>query len=285
MAMRLSRNKVLRPGDVYVLQSLGPTQPWRFAKHQHDGWSELQFLVEGTLHQQVNGHDEDLTAGDLLLIRRDDEHVLHGHDFLLFNLAIPDSEWQRLSEYLGSSALAGLLAQTRPPRLRVLGHERVRIEDELRQLFTAQRTPQARVLVARMLLNLLPRMSPALNPPTIDVQSRTPVPTWLRLLINDLDQLIDQGANPAALAERTRISPEHLARSVRRHLGLTPTALLNGRRLERAALLLSHSDRSVLNIALDLGFGSASAFSRSFRAHHAMSPRAWRSKHGVGFRS
>lgn len=283
--MRLPRTQVLRPDDVYVLQSLGPSQPWRFAKHQHDGWSELQFVVEGTLHQQVNGRDEDLSAGDLLLIRRDDEHVLHGQDFLLFNLAIPDSEWQRLSEYLGGGALTSLLEQARPPRLRVVGHERTSIEAELRQLFTAQRTPQARILVSRLLLTLLPRMSPALNPSTADVHQRTPVPPWLRPLIDDLDHLIDQGADPAVLAARAKVSPEHLARSVRRHLGLTPTALINRRRLERAALLLSHSDRSVLNIALDLGFGSASAFSRSFRAHHSLSPRAWRSKHGVGFSS
>lgn len=276
---------MLRPDDVYVLQSLGPSQPWRFAQHQHDGWSELQFLVEGKLHQQVNGHDEDLSAGDLLLVRRDDEHVLHGHDFLLFNLAIPDSEWQRLSEYLGGNTLTALLEQTRPPRLRVVGHERTRIEAELRQLFTAQRTPQARILVARLLLNLLPRMSPALNPPTTDAQPRTPLPPWLRPIIDNLDQLIDEGADPAVLATRARVSPEHLARSVRRHFNLTPTALLNRRRLERAALLLSHSDRSVLNIALDLGFGSASAFSRSFRAHHHLAPRTWRAKFGVGFSS
>lgn len=283
--MRLPRTDVLRPGDVYVLQSLGPSQPWRFGKHQHDGWSELQFVVEGTLHQQVNGRDEDLSAGDLLLIRRDDEHVLHGRDFLLFNLAIPDSEWQRLSEYLGGSALTSLLEQPRPPRLRIVGHERTRIEADLRQLFTAQRTPQARILVARLLLNLLPRMSPALTPLTNDrlPHAHAPAPAWLRSVIDDLDRLIDHGTDPARLAARARVSPEHFARSVRRHLGITPTALLNRRRLERAALLLSHSDRSVLDIALDLGFGSASAFSRSFRAHHASSPRAWRLKHGVGF--
>ncbi len=284
--MRLPRSQVLRPGDVYVLQSLGPSQPWRFPAHHHDGWSELQFVVEGTLHQQVNGREEDLTAGDVLLVRRDDEHVLHGRNFVLFNLAIPDHEWQRLAEYVGDATLvSGLVGQCRPPRMRVIGTERVRLEAEFRHLFTAQRTALARTLIGRLLLNLLPRMSAVSDASAAAVSAPVNTPAWLRRLLDDLDGLVDQGADPATLAARARISPEHLARSVRRHLGMTPTALLNQRRLERAALLLSHSDRSVLHIALDLGFGSASAFSRAFRAHHRLSPRDWRKRHGVGWSS
>jgi AraC family transcriptional regulator, dual regulator of chb operon len=288
--MRLPRTNVLQADDVYVLQSVGPSQPWRFPAHHHDGWSEVQFVIEGRLRQQVNGRDEDLSAGDLLLIRRDDEHALQGRDFVLFNLAIPDREWQRLGQYLGdASLLTALLAQPHPPRMRVQGAERVRLEAEFRQLFTAQlitvqHTPQARLLIARLLLQILPRMR-ADGPLTMQSRSITGTPGWLRRLVDDLDSLVEEGADPATLAARAGISPEHLARSVRRHLGMTPTTMLNQRRLERAALLLSHSDRSVLAIALDLGFGSASAFSRAFRAHHDFSPREWRQRHGVGWRS
>lgn len=284
--MRLPRLGVLDAGDVYVLQSTAPTVPWGFPIHRHDGWSELQFLAEGRLRQQVNGHDEDLTAGDLMLVRRDDEHFIHGDGFVLFNLLVPDSEWSRLESYLGTpSPLAALAAAPRPPRLHLVGAERERLEADLRELFARQRSPDARTRLARVLMDLLPRLAGS-APAAAEVPAAPAgAPRWLHALLEDLDGLLEQGIDTRTLAARAQVSAEHFARTIRRHLAVTPTELLNRRRLERAVLLLTHSDRPVLGIALDLGFGSASVFSRLFRARHGLSPRAWRRRHGVGWRS
>lgn len=285
--MRLPRSLVaMAADDVYVLQSLGPTVPWRYPTHHHDGWSELQFLVEGELRQQVNGRDEDLAAGDVLLVRREDQHSLGGRNFVLFNLLVPDAEWIRLATYLGDAdPLATLAAPQRPPRLHLTGVERERLEADLRLLFARQGTPGARALLGRLLLDLLPRLMDERSAAPTALAAPSASPPWLRRLLEDLDNLLDRGADTAELARQAGIGAEHLARSVRKHLGITPTELLGRRRLERAALLLSHSDRPVLSIALDLGYGSASVFSRAFRQQHGLSPRAWRKRHGVGWRA
>ena len=272
--------------DVYVLQSLGPSTPWRFPAHRHEGWCEVQFVVEGTLNQTVNGRAEDLSAGDLLLVREDDEHELHGRDFLLFNLLVPDHEWRRLEGYLGDDRLlAALAARERPPRLHLAGAARDRLAADLRQLFSAQGSGAARAQLGRVLLDLLPRLAGSPAPTAAALVAPAGAPAWLRDLLDELDHLLDQGVDTAAIATRARISPEHLSRTVRRHLGMTPTDLLNRRRLERAALLLSHTDRPVLGIALDLGYGSASVFSRAFHAHHGVAPRVWRKRNGVGWQA
>ncbi len=284
--MRLPRLGVLNPGDVYVLQSTAPTVAWGFPSHLHDGWSELQFLAEGRLRQQVNGRDEDLTAGDLVLVRRDDEHFIHGRGFVLFNLLVPDSEWLRLETYLGSpSPLAALAAAPRPPRLHLVGAERERLEADLRELFARQRSPDARTRLARVLMDLLPRLAGS-TPAAAEVPAAPAnAPHWLHALLEDLDGLLEQGIDTQTLANRAGVSAEHFSRTIRRHLAITPTELLSRRRLERAALLLTHSDRPVLGIALDLGYRSASVFSRAFRTRHGLSPRAWRRRYGVGWRS
>lgn len=283
--MRLSR-ETIAPEDVYVLQSQAPATPWGFPAHLHDGWCELQFLAEGRLTQQVNGRSEDLIAGDLLLIRRDDEHVLHGQGFVLFNLLVPDSEWSRLAAYLGEpNPLTALATAPRPPRLHLLGAARERLEASLRELFARQRSSDARTRLARVLIDLLPRLAGS-TPPAAEVPAApASAPPWLHALLDDLDGLLEHGIDTRALAERANVSAEHFARTIRRHLAVTPTELLNRRRLERAALLLTHSDRPILNIAMDLGFGSASVFSRLFRARHALAPREWRRRHGVDWRS
>jgi AraC family transcriptional regulator len=49
-----------------------------------------------------------------------------------------------------------------------------------------------------------------------------------------------------------------------------------------AGRLLTRPGRTALEIALEVGFNSAEAFTRAFRAHFGVTPTAWR---GGGFRS
>jgi AraC family transcriptional regulator, transcriptional activator of pobA len=61
-----------------------------------------------------------------------------------------------------------------------------------------------------------------------------------------------------------------------RHLGRTPLALLHQRLVHEACLLLSGSAQPIERLAGDLGFASASHFSRFFKRHLGLGPKAWR---------
>jgi AraC-like DNA-binding protein len=63
--------------------------------------------------------------------------------------------------------------------------------------------------------------------------------------------------------------------------GETPGSFLRRRRLDRATLALCFTRRTILEIALDAGFGSHEAFTRAFRRRHKITPSAFRS-HGAG---
>ncbi|MEV6426139.1 AraC family transcriptional regulator [Nocardia sp. NPDC051463] len=65
----------------------------------------------------------------------------------------------------------------------------------------------------------------------------------------------------------------HLARS-----GETFTTVLNTTRLDLAHRYLTHHDRTLTNIAADLGFSELSAFSRWFRHHTGHSPSTIRNR-------
>jgi AraC family transcriptional regulator len=77
------------------------------------------------------------------------------------------------------------------------------------------------------------------------------------------------------LAEIARLSPYHFLRTFRALTGTTPHQHLLRMRLRRAAMLLKKKPGSILNVALDCGFGDASNFSRAFRSEFGMSPRAY----------
>jgi AraC-like DNA-binding protein len=82
-----------------------------------------------------------------------------------------------------------------------------------------------------------------------------------------------------ALARTAYLSPAHFSREFRRAFGETPHQYLLTRRLERAAALLRNTDRSVIEICLDVGLRSVGSFTTSFRRVYGKSPTAYRAEH------
>jgi AraC family transcriptional regulator len=78
------------------------------------------------------------------------------------------------------------------------------------------------------------------------------------------------------LAAVAGMSPYHFARTFARTVGLPPHRYLLARRLERAKGLLSGSSRPIVEIALDLGFGSQGHFHRAFRNYAGTTPGSYR---------
>lgn len=78
------------------------------------------------------------------------------------------------------------------------------------------------------------------------------------------------------VAEVAHFSPYHFHRIFRALVGETLHAFATRVRLEAAVSLISHGERRTLtDVALACGFGSSSTFSRSFRKHFGVSPRAF----------
>ena len=82
-----------------------------------------------------------------------------------------------------------------------------------------------------------------------------------------------------ALARAAHLSPAHFSREFKRAFGETPYQYLLTRRLERAAALLRNTDRSVIEICLDVGLTSIGSFTTSFGRVYGMSPLAYRAAH------
>jgi AraC-like DNA-binding protein len=65
-------------------------------------------------------------------------------------------------------------------------------------------------------------------------------------------------------------------RYTKKFFGLTPANYVNGIRLQRAAVLLENSEKSVTEIAFLTGFSDAAYFSKLFKRHYAQSPVEYR---------
>jgi AraC-like DNA-binding protein len=78
------------------------------------------------------------------------------------------------------------------------------------------------------------------------------------------------------LSREARVSPYHFLRTFRSLTGVTPHQYLMRVRLRRAALRLAADAQSILEVALDSGFGDLSTFNHAFRAEFQVSPRRYR---------
>jgi AraC family transcriptional regulator len=80
----------------------------------------------------------------------------------------------------------------------------------------------------------------------------------------------------AALAGAVGLSPWHFARLFRASTGLSPHQYVIRRRVERARLLLTSTDRSLASIAQDVGFASGSHLATHVRRLLRVSPNSLR---------
>ena len=78
------------------------------------------------------------------------------------------------------------------------------------------------------------------------------------------------------LAARYGYHPNYFIKRFKAAVGCTPGALLTRFRLDRAHTLLAHSEGSVGEIAVEVGFSDPLYFSRAFRARYGLSPTAYR---------
>jgi AraC family transcriptional regulator len=78
------------------------------------------------------------------------------------------------------------------------------------------------------------------------------------------------------LAVDVGLSAHHFSRAFRTSFGAPPSLWLAKQRLARAMELLTHTRRTVDEIAVELGYSSGSQFARAFRRHVGESPLAFR---------
>lgn len=102
------------------------------------------------------------------------------------------------------------------------------------------------------------------------------IPKDFAVALEEFEQSLSGDVTPASLARRSKLSPQRLARLVRRLFDLTPSQFITKSRIAAASRMLHDSDRSVAEIAHTCGFFDHSAFTRAFRSATGMTPSEFR---------
>jgi AraC family cel operon transcriptional repressor len=156
------------------------------------------------------------------------------------------------------------MRQVDPPQLRRFN----RWADELAQ------APRERLHLDRFLLNVLAELSLEQTDAPLD-----DAPDWLAQACRTIQKPDHFSGGVEQFLRLCGRSREHVARTARLYLGVTPTEYVNGIRMAYAMRQLEMGNRDILEIALDCGIENLSHFYSLFRDRTAMTPRAYRLSH------
>lgn len=104
-------------------------------------------------------------------------------------------------------------------------------------------------------------------------QCRDPIVERLRAII---DEHPEHPWTVAELLESASVGRTHLHNLFQRDLGMSPIAYARRVRLRRAQELLASTDRSITNVAHELGFASSQHFATMFSRQYGVSPTEFR---------
>ncbi len=125
-------------------------------------------------------------------------------------------------------------------------------------------------LVAHVIANYtIDRWKPSSLPQKFDAQR-------LKRVLDYIDSNLDRQLTLDQLAAQACLSPFHFSRLFRRATGLAPHRYVTDRRVQAAKDALTRTEPSLIEIALDKGFGSLDNFIRVFRRCTGMTPGHYR---------
>jgi AraC-like DNA-binding protein len=114
--------------------------------------------------------------------------------------------------------------------------------------------------------------------PGVSAPYRAPANAEARVtrIVRRIDRCPDAPLTLDDMSRDAGVSPYHFLRIFERLTGVTPHQYILRARLREAALGLASRKDTILDIALQCGFGDVSNFNRAFRAEFGLNPRAYR---------
>ena len=247
--------------------------------HDH---TSLSLCCEGSAHVWLEGSVYHLKRHDVLIVPEGAAHYMVEHTagrsvgIGLCTGCVARTVW--------GEALLGIVEESRATGRMVLQlteEQAARFECAMDALASEREEPMGEsALAVDGWMSIVTAMLQRATRPADASQARRTTSAWL---VGQAMEHISQHAHEAIslrdVARAVGRSPAHVAQLVKEHTGRTVVEWITHHRMTLARQLLLTTDDSLEQVAERLGFASVSHFHRTFRAHHDLSPGAWRLAH------
>jgi AraC family transcriptional activator of pobA len=255
---------------------------WLIDPHRHDSFIQVLYLTQGHVTVQMDGVQQTLHAPCLMLIPAG--HV-HGFHFSQDTQGPVVTAMQKALESAAAVMMPPLLETIRTPRLLSLQLE-MRYIEHLMPLFLAleqesHTTAEGQVAAGTsLLLALLVQVHRICSSADwSQTRSHYSISRKARQ-IEKFRSLIDKHFRTVhslqIYANQVGVTVGQLSRLCREMLGKSSLQVINDRLIQEAQRELLYTALPIKQLAAELGFDDDAYFSRFFRKHSGMTPKAYR---------
>lgn len=241
--------------------------------HSHGAMIEISYLESGRQIYAVHGRKFPMVGGDVFLTFPGEHHSTGNHPemrgvlyWVLISVVDAKQSFLSLPHAEGRLLLQRLLHLPRR-----CFHGSLTLQPTLRAIFEAYantrnplRTTDLRNLLLRFLLDIM-ASADAPHQPTHSAH--------IRSALLHIAASLDRPLPLTELARRVQLSLPRFKAKFKQEMGIPPADYIAQRKVERAAQLLHETNRSVTDIALQLGFSSSQYFATVFKRYTRHSPR------------
>jgi len=235
---------------------------------------ELILVESGFLVLGVNQERRILQSGDLAVLGSRDIHYYESaegvcaYSILIFSPELLDgiSLWPMNSDLTNYVLKSGILRDTIITPLIIETIQELQTQDT-----------RFKLLVKGNLQRICALLERELGTPKKNILSgNEPIQQRMRQTLEFIHQHFRDSLCLEDVASLAAMSPSHFSRVFSGFMGENFCAYLNHVRLENIIQRIENNDESILDIAMDSGFGSLRTFNRVFKKHFGQSPRSWR---------
>lgn len=282
--VQIDAKKLLDKGKLIQIRT--HTRFVHFPVHTHN-YVEMVYMCQGTTHHVINGNDVFLQEGELLFISQSARQEIYPAkesdvavnfiilpEFFNYGLKMMETENNQLRTFVidcltGGKEDTGYLhfkvADVLPIQNLVENLIWTIIKKESNRRSIQQVTMG---LLFLQLMNQIERMETA----KADKQKK---------LMMDVLSYIEEhyrDGDLSSLANQLHYDMRWLSKEIKKRTGMTYTDLVQNKRLNQAAYLLTTTNRNIIDIGFAVGYDNTSYFHRIFQKQFGMTPRTYRVK-------
>lgn len=245
-------------------------------KHRHD-MHQILFVTDGTASVNIEGKEENLYPGSVMLLSRFEDHSLNSSsdNYGRYMISISSESSVACKEnYVLTSVLVNrcknfkhvINTKVDAKTFESIFADIVKEYDNRSVMYEEKLD----MLLGQLLVELY-RISP-----DIFLQDNRVNVSMVEKIQHDFEENFGKEFSLSGLADEYHISSSHLAHVFKSVTGFSPIDYLFTCRLTAAKKYLASSDKTVKEIVEICGFGDESNFSRMFKSKVGMTPTAYR---------
>lgn len=247
----------------------------RFGLHYHE-YYEIFLTMDDNIIHIVNDVRQKLKKGTLVFIRPSDRHVFEYSDttFSFVNLTFDTETAELLFAYLSEGFEYKRLTECLLPPEVILNEKEC--ENLFKKLLSLNAIEWNDTIKLKMHMRIILFDVFVKYFSKYEENKEIQLPKWLEDALGEMRKSENFIEGMAKITELCGKTPEHISRTMKKYMNMTPTEYINDLRINYAANRLINSGSSITEICYECGFMNISWFYSCFKKRYNMSPKEFR---------